>query len=235
MNRRTMLAALLGAGFALAARAQDQASRHSPQSGHEERYRLYSETDPSSKGGIHGEVVYPAQAIEQILAIPPDEPRLVYRGTVSGAKSTEFSFSGLPMRKYDLFVIYKNDFYEGLNLNREESTLTAEDKKKINATLQKSEPFFKEKIVHRLEGITGLGNDARCICTYVRNEGDKNRRTFKIVMFKDVGPGWQIVRSRDLYPLWTEYGKPVHHHSDRLGNIRVTDHVTELGSINLKL
>lgn len=200
-----------------------------------ERDRLYTPTDPSSQGGIRGEITHPALPIQQILAIPPDEPRCVYQGSVSGGKQNSFSFSNLPMRKYDLVVIFEKSFYEGLNLHREENTLTAEDRKKVNDTIQRSEPFFKEKIIHRLEGTTGRGNECRCICTYLRNEGGNVRRTFKIVMMKDVGPGWQIVRSRDLFPLWTPHGHPTHHYSKRLGGIRVTDHVTDLGVINLDL
>jgi hypothetical protein len=212
-----------------------QGDRHSPGSPQGERYRLYSEPDAASGGGIHGVVTHPGKPIEQILAIPPDEPRLVYQGSISGAKKNEFSFHGLPMRKYDLIVIYDNEFYEGLNLHREENTLTTEDRAKIDATLKRSEPFFKEKIVHRLEGTTGRSNEARCICTYLRPEGNRFRRTFKIVMLMDVGPGWQVVRSRDLYPLWTSQGRPTHHHSARLGSIRVTDQVKDLGTINLDL
>ena len=30
------------------------------------------------------------------------------------------------------------------------------------------------------------------------------RRTFKLVLLKDVGPGWQIARARDLYPVWVD-------------------------------
>jgi hypothetical protein len=117
--------------------------------------------------------------------------------------------------------------------SRHQNTLTPTDRAKIDTTIQKSEPFFKEKIIHRLEGTTGRGNVARCICTYLRGEGANFRRTFKIVMLTDVGPGWQIVRSRDLYPLWTNQGKPTHHYNPNLGGIRVTDHVTDLGVINL--
>jgi len=198
-----------------------------------ERDRLYTETDPSSQGGIRGEISSPGLPILQILAIPPDEPRCVYKGSITGSRQNGFSFGGLPMRKYDLVVIYDGSFYEGLNLHRDENTLTPTDRAKIDTTIQKSEPFFKEKIIHRLEGTTGRGNVARCICTYLRGEGANFRRTFKIVMLTDVGPGWQIVRSRDLYPLWTNQGKPTHHYNPNLGGIRVTDHVTDLGVINL--
>jgi hypothetical protein len=197
-----------------------------------ERDRLYTEIDPTSQGGITGEITHPAAAIVQILAIPPDEPRCVYKGDVTG---TRFSFRGLPMRKYDLVVIYDNSFYEGLNLNRGSNTLTAADHTKIETTIKKCEPYFTDKVIHRVEGNTGRGNQARCICTFRREDKGQVRRTFKVLMLQDVGPGWQIVRARDLYPLWTPNGKPVHTYRPRLGGIRVTDHVTDLGTINLDL
>jgi len=186
----------------------------------------------------------PNRPIEQVLAIPPDEPRLVYEGTVSGSSRQEFSFHGLPMRRYDLVVIYDDTFYEGLSLIRGEDTLTDLDRQKVKTTIDKAEPYFTRKIVHRLQGTTGRGNDSRCIVTYMRDrvstnspKGSQNmRRTFKLVMLKDVGPGWQVVRARDLYPVWTTKTKMVatHHYSEELSRIRVTRSVKDIGRINLK-
>jgi hypothetical protein len=204
------------------------------------RHKLYTQPDSSSSGGIKGKIKSPMTPIEQILAIPADEPRFVYEGKRNG---TAFSFSGLPMGKYDLVVIYDNSFYEGLRLHRERDTLTAEDRKKIEASITKSEPFFNTKIIHRLEGTTGRGNLCRAICTYVREKSAVDyagelegfRRTFKIVILKDVGPGWQIVRSRDLFPLSVEKvnARPRHFHSDSISGIRVSDYEKDLGMISL--
>lgn len=210
----------------------------------EERHRLYTKPDPEFSGGIEGRIVNPGDPIEQILAIPPDEPRLVYKGTVYGSDRCDFRFSGLPMRKYDLVVIYKNCFFEGLWLQREENTLTPDDIAKIKKSIDKCEPFFTAKIIHRLEGTTGLGNTARCICTFVRENksstlagggGSGYRRTFKVVLLKDVGPGWQITRTRDLYPIWTppKNARPKHIYSRKLSRVRVSDRVKKLDSINL--
>jgi len=191
----------------------------------------------------------PSQPIEQILAIPPDEPRLVYKGTVTGAGRREFSFSGLPMRKYDLVVIYKDRLYEGLNLERGDDTLTSLDHQKITATIDKAEPYFTRKIIHRMQGKTGRGNLARCIATFMRDRpstvghGTANgpggnrtsRRTFRLVMLKDVGPGWQVVRSRDLYPSWTTSAscEATHTYSKSLSRIRVTRSIKNIGNLNL--
>lgn len=214
-----------------------------------ERSRLYTKPDPASPGGITGTISKPSQKIEQILAIPADTPEKVYKGTVEG--SNGFRFTGLPMRKYDLIVIYENDIYEGLQLQRGESTLSSEDLKLIDAIIQKSEPFFTKKFIHRVMGETGNGNMARCICTFLRDkkstaymDGEQAalsksgafRRDFKLVLLKDVGPGWQITRTRSLYPIWDHQKRdtaPRHHFSESLARVRVADSVKDLGEIDL--
>ncbi|NQT92538.1 MAG: hypothetical protein HQ559_07240 [Lentisphaerae bacterium] len=234
MNVRTSAAVvLLFAGMALSLPAAPQ-----------ERSRLYTKPDPSAGGGIRGSVKRPPVPIAQILAIPPDEPRLVYEGSITGTLNRHFEFRGLPMRRYDLVVIYDDQFYEGLRLQREENTLTTEDRRKIDAIIQKSEPFFTKKIIHRLEGTTGRGNFARCICTFFRDRAAEAysggaiqgyRRTFKLVILKDVGPGWQVVRTRDLYPLTVPKSglRPKYHFSGGIQGVRVSDYVKELGDLDL--
>ena len=173
----------------------------------------------------------------------------MYEGTVSGAKKDTFEFKNLPVGKYGLVVVYPTAFYEGLQLDRDASTLTPDDLKKIDATIQKSEPFFTKKVIHRLEGETGRASAARAIITYFRDKGsdllmetfngkasrDDFRRTFKLVLLKDVGPGWQVVRARDLYPVWVtpKNTLPEHHYSAALKQIRVADQVKDLGELDL--
>ncbi|MEO0452707.1 MAG: hypothetical protein AAFY98_01050 [Verrucomicrobiota bacterium] len=214
-----------------------------------ERTLLYTDPDPASTGGIKGEISTPAKPIEQILALSMDEIGDVYRGEVSGPDNRNFQFKGLPIGKYDLMIIYSDSFYEGVRLDREESTLTKEDEEKIDASIQKSEPYFSEKFLHRLEGQTGRGNFARTVATYYRSSGSgvtaldhtegykvaDARRTFKVVMLKDVGPGWQIVKARDLYPIWVKQGTelPRHHFSSGLSKIRVADTIKDLGQLDL--
>ena len=216
----------------------------------EGRSRLYTPPDPLSAGGIAGRIAWPAEPIEQILATPPDEPRLVYQGTISGADGRTFRFEGLPMRKYDLVVIYPNAFFEGLQLLRGESTLTREDIQKIEAGIQKSEPYYPHKIIHRLQGESGRGNQARALCTFYLDrpsellfnsyqggwKRDDPRRAFKLVILQDVGPGWQLVRTRDLYSKWAtlETLHPQHHFSPELSRIRVADSLKDLGEIDLR-
>src|SRR4051794_9199043 len=89
-----------------------------------ERTRLYTAPDAASAGGLTGRIAKPALPIEQILATPSADPEKVYQGEIAGAKRDTFQFKGLPVGKYDLFVIFENDFFEGLQLEREKSTLT---------------------------------------------------------------------------------------------------------------
>jgi hypothetical protein len=214
-----------------------------------ERHLLYTRPDPSSSGGLAGRVTRPQQPLLQVLAIPADAPHLVYEGTIEGPDRRTFRFEGLPMRTYDLVAVFEEAFYEGLRLHRGTSTLTAADREQIEAAILASEPFYNEKTVHRLEGATGQGSFARAICTFLRSrssgfalapqdgkwERADFRRTFKIVILKDVGPGWQIVRSRDLYPVWARPDRPAPRHLYRreLARIRVTDTVKDVGPIDL--
>lgn len=233
---RFLLATVLLAGAAVA--------EEPPQ-----RTRLYTAPDPASPGGLQGHLKNPALPIEQILATPATNPEEVYLGEITGPKKDSFSFKGLPIGKYDLIVVYPTAFYEGFQLNRDASTLTPEDRKSINETIQKSEPFFSKRVVHRLEGQTGQGNFARAIITYYREKGSELlmetfnggfsrpdwRRTFKLVTLKQVGPGWQIVRARDLYPVWVKANSPLpeHHFSSTISQIRVADQMKDLGELDL--
>ena len=55
------------------------------------------------------------------------------------------------------------------------------------------------------------------------------------MILKQVGPGWQIVRTRDLYPVWTtpQLVEPRHHFTAALAGVRVADKVKDLGELDL--
>lgn len=214
-----------------------------------ERTRLYKKPDPASTGGLRGSIGSPVLPLEQILAVSAEDVDQVYEGVVEGAQRNTFQFNGLPVGKYDLVAVFATEFYEGLHLSAEPSTLSAQDLLKINASIQKSEPYFLKKFIHRVEGLTGRGQEARAVCTYFRDKGSELdlekfegkssrpdfRRTFKLVLLKDVGPGWQIARARDLYPVWMnpKAALPVHKHSPALHQLRVADQVKDLGALQL--
>ena len=216
-----------------------------------ERTRLYTSPDNSATGGIKGRIVSPSKPIEQILAMPPDEPKKVYKGLIKGDDKQSFIFANLPMAKYNLFVIYEDEFYEGLRLSREPDTLTTKDREGITKIVMASDPFFNKKIIHRMEGTTGRGNFARCLVTQSRDQSAKGRvvkgddttleknlgrRTYKLIWLKHVGVGWQVVRKRDLYPVTVPLTElnPKHNYSKKMSRIRVTNKLKDLGEINFK-
>jgi hypothetical protein len=216
-----------------------------------ERTRLYTPTDPSATGGIKGRIANPAKPIEEILAMPPDEPKHVYKGQISGADKQSFFFGNLPMAKYNLFIIYEDEFYEGVQLSREPDTLTLKDREGIKKIVMASDPFFNKKVIHRMEGTTGRGNFARCLVTQSRDQSAPGkvvlgegfgkdmpkhlgRRTYKLIWLKDVGVGWQVVQKRDLYPVTVPLKElnPKQNYSEKLSNIRVTNKIKDLGEID---
>ena len=218
----------------------------SGEDGLKERHRLYTMPDPSASGGITGVITKPAKPILEVLAMPPDEPELVYEGLITGSNRQGFLFKNLPMAKYDLFVIYENEFFEGLELTYEPDTLTAKDRQSICDIVNASDPFFNKKVIHRIAGTTGRGNFARCVVTQYRDGPGTvsadyevlkgvSRRTFKLIWLKDVGVGWQVVQKRDLYPVTVELRllTITHHFTGVLSKIRVTDQVKNLGEIQL--
>ena len=153
------------------------------------------------------------------------------------------------MRKYDLVVIYENAVYKGIQLHRGSSSLSLEDQRKIRTQIETSEPYYPHKIIHRMEGQTGRGNYSRAFCTFYQDrpsellfnkfEGgfirDDPRRAFKVIILKDVGVGWQIVRARDLYSKWVTPStmNPPHNFRQKLSRIRVADSIKSLGDIDL--
>jgi hypothetical protein len=57
-------------------------------------------------------------------------------------------------------------------------------------------------------------------------------------MLQQVGPGWQIARSRDLFPIWIEANeaqrlRPAHQFRPALSGIRVTDQMRDIGALSL--
>lgn len=211
---------------------------------------LYTKPDETSPGGIRGRITGTAQPPSLVLATPAAEPEKVYKAEPDPADPGAFSFQGLPPGRYDLIAVCGGDFYEGITLSREESSLTPADLEKINASLQKSEPYFPEKTIHRVEGQTGRGNQARMVATYSRAKGslltfttykgeyerEDHKRTFKLVILQDVGPGWQIVQTRNYHPVWAKPGTPLpkHHFSPALSKIRVAGETKDIGDINIQ-
>lgn len=209
--------------------------------------RLYTPSDPSAKGGIHGRIKKQKQVLRNVFAVSPDNPKLVYRGDVS-ADGNEFSFQGLPTAKYDLMLVGPAFFYEGFKLTPDADLLTAKDRSQIEAVIMKSLPFFNVKKIHRCQGTTGRNGAARCVLQEVRTlpitlqsgelRTDIQVRSIRLASLEDVGTaGWQLVNTREISRM--EVGaddvQGILPHACRpaLGQIRVVDEIKELGEIEL--
>ncbi|MFM8981680.1 MAG: hypothetical protein ACKOLA_02010 [Spartobacteria bacterium] len=255
-SRRALVSAILILLLPIAASAQydrskdfEEATKNntSEDGAAPENTFLYTKPDEAATGGITGRITSPSDPIELILATPAAEPEKVYKGELDPATPGAFSFKGLPAGRYDLIVFFKGSFYEGLTLSRDGNSLNELDLEKINTTLQKSEPYFPEKFIHRLEGLTGRGSQARMVVTYSRAKGsllfmttyqgkserEDHKCTIKLVMLQDVGPGWQITKTRNYNPVWVKPGTPLpkHHFSPALSKIRVADETKDIGNL----
>jgi hypothetical protein len=218
--------------------------------GTEQSSKLYTDSDPASGGGLQGEIIAPDQTIRAIFATPQEAWENVYRGEVLGEQGRSFRFTGLPIGKYDLVVVFENRFYEGLTLNRngaEKPPLTTKDQTQIAETINKSTPFFDTKKIHRVEGYTGRAGQARCVLQDLRTRpttlqsgdvrGDIQIRSLKLALLEDVNIGWSLENTREFLRqevAGSEFrGLLPHQYSPRLSNIRVIDSVKDLGKISL--
>lgn len=208
---------------------------------------LYTNPDLSLGGGIKGEILAPELIPLAVFALPPHEPKFVYKGILSGSDNRTFEFNGLPPAQYDLFIVFENEVYEGLTLSRFRNTLTDADRKSIEYIVNKSDPFFEKKVIHRVSGLTGRKTGmARAIVSMIRlgpttdmagHSYSAHKRNFKLFFLEDVGPGYQVARTRDVFSKFVETGKEVPKWGYRsyLSNIRVTDKVKDLGKIDLSV
>lgn len=208
--------------------------------------RLYTAPDPTAAGGIRGRVLLPNAPLEDAFAVPQHDWSKVYRAELR-ADRKEFLFRGLPVGKYDLMLLFADEFYEGFTLTRDVDTLTDEDRRGIRETISRAVPFFDTKEVHRLAGSSGRDGRARGVMQELRTGliitqaaeelKDTQIRSIKLVWLHQVGPGWQLVNTREL--VRQEVAGPMrkgvlpHHYRARLGEIRVTDSVRDLGTLNL--
>ena len=210
--------------------------------------RLYTPPDPSATGGLRGHVTHPPGKLLAAFAIPVGDLARVYKAELPIGGSA-FEFLHLPTAKYDLLLVFRDAFYEGICLNRAASTLTTNDLRSINEILSKSEPFFEIKKIHRCEGNTGAAGGAHCILQELRARPivfqdatmhtDIQIRTIKMAHFEDVGPNWQLLVTREVVRQEVLIAKehpgllPHFYCPDQLGSIRVVDTVKDLGGVEL--
>lgn len=207
------------------------------------RDTLYTDPDPSANGGLRGTVVYPLDRLVAVMAMPPHNPRSVYRGEITGG-GNGFRFQGLPIAKYDLVLVFEKAFYEGLTLTYDEDTLTEEDRRAIAAHIHQSIPFFNVKRVHRIQGTTGREGTARSVLQELRTREIRRTppgtrvRSLKLAFSEDVHIGWQMVHTRELLHQEARPGHYkellTHHFHPDLGDIRVINSIRDLGELDLR-
>lgn len=211
--------------------------------------RLYTPKDPAAKGGIHGLIKEHKQLLREVFAVPSDNPELVYRGTVA-AGGNEFSFTGLPVAKYDLMLVCPTHFFEGFKLTLEADSLAGKDRELIETIIQQSVPFFNVKKIHRCQGVTGRNGTAKCVLQEVRTlpvtlqsgavRTDIQTRSIKLAGLEDVGTvGWQLVSTREIIRMEVGANDPKgllsHAYLPAISQIRVVDEIKELGEIELSV
>ncbi len=206
---------------------------------------LYTEPDPSAGGGIRGRLEAPTAVA--VFALPVDDWRLVYRGTME-SDGRSFAFTGLPVGRYDLVVLCSNAVYEGITLSRSDSTLEEADLKAIEDAVMKSTPFFDTKRILRTAGAGGDEGKARALIQEVRTRpvtlqsaevrNDIQVRSLKLVLTERAGrPGWALVHTREIVRQEVTEGQAkgllAHRYAPPLGGIRVVDSVKDVGAISV--
>lgn len=197
---------------------------------------LYAKPDPAAGGAIAGRLVDAPSAVEGVVAIVQRFRSVSALANVKGGKAAKnagqnashmkfpcylaklddknnFSFSGLPPGQYDLVVICEDRIYDGIRLQREENTLTDEDRRVIKAKVEESNPFFDTKAICRLEGVTGRTGTARAVIQELRTKPffdqygstyDKLQiRSLKLFIMDSVGGGrmgthWEVQKVREI-------------------------------------
>lgn len=205
---------------------------------------LYTPPDPSATGGLH--LVSPLP-LDFAFAIPESNQEHVYKGTL-GSDEKDISFSGLPVSKYDLVLVTKDRFYEGISLNRDENSLTQQDLASIEEILSRSIPFMNVKRTEAVKGTPGDNGQATGLVQWMRAGGNllnqnadlmvgHQIRSLRLAFLADVGPGWQVTGTREI--IRTDVFPDMLHgllgvtYVDDLKGIRVVDSVKEIGPVNL--
>ncbi len=197
--------------------------------------RLYTQPDPNASGGLTGTAAFSASPLRGAFAQSRADPAKVYAARIEDGR--RFTFSGLPVGRYDLLLLYDDAFYEGLMLSRED-TLTDRDRQLITGHIDKTGQFFETKIYHRMAGQTGVGNEARIVFQEHHQREDSEIRNLKLGILMQVGDvGWQMVRSREFVRIdvrnsTSQSGILPHHYNPSLSGFRVVDSIRDVGTLN---
>ncbi len=205
---------------------------------------LYTPPDPSATGGLR--LISPVP-VEFAFAIPQSNQEHVYKATL-GPDQKQIAFMNLPVSRYDLLLVTKDHFYEGISLNRDENSLTPNDLASIEEIFSRSVPFMNVKRTEVVKGTPGDDGRGAALVQWMRiggnllNQNDDlmvghSIRSLRLAFLADVGPGWQVTGTRellrtDVFPNMVKGFLGVTYVDD-LNGIRVVDSVKDIGPVNL--
>ena len=200
--------------------------------------RIYTAPDPAAQGGIQGSVNV---VLTHVLAVEHDRTR-VYQGALTKGNQA-FSFSGLPVGKYDLVLVTKEgSVYEGLALGEEKRDLPDRSFENLKKRVDAQDAFYNRAVIHR------IGYDGDIALVFVERIRDKEilkqsaeklnatLRRLEIMEIAQAGDDWQVTTTRHLYRDEQPPGginNLKHGFVRELGNLRVIDSIKDLGSLKL--
>ena len=205
---------------------------------------LYTSPEPAAPGGLH---LVSSIPLEFAFAVPESNQEHVYKATL-GSDGKEVSFSNIPVSRYDLLLVTRDHYYEGISLNRDENSLAPADLESIEEIFSRSVPFFNVKRIEMVKGTPGDNGHATALVQWMRIGGNllnqnadlmagHQIRSLRLAFLADVGPGWQVTATRelirtDVFPDMPKGFLPVTFVDD-LNGVRVTDSVKDIGAVNL--
>ena len=203
--------------------------------------RIYTEPSAQDAGGIQGVC---GANITHALAVNHDHLR-VYRGQVS-ADGRAFSFTHLPVGKYDLVCVTKDrTVYEGLALGGDQpANLPAASLANLRKRVEAQDAFFNHARIHR------LGFDGGDCLLFVERTSDRHILKqdgeslgadvcrLELLALSQAADDWQVTGTRHLYreeqpPGGMDFLADIY--VPEFTSVRVIDRMKDLGSVVLPL
>ncbi len=201
--------------------------------------RIYTKTLTTDNGIITATLK--GAVLTHAIAVERDRTR-VYLGTLEAAGSG-FRFSNLPVGRYDLVLVTKdNRVVEGLALGAA-AVLPADRAQHLEQGVAKADSFFNRRLSHR----AGITDGTALIFverirddTILRGSGEDlgaGLRRLEIIELQAAADEWQMLRTRHLYREETPRLKGIpffsHLHRADLGGLRVAATPRDLGTLDL--
>ena len=201
--------------------------------------RIYTKPVESDAGLITGTVK--GAELTHAIAVERDRTR-VYQATLDAA-ATGFRFEKLPVGRYDLVLVTKdNRVIEGIGLGPA-AALPDDRAKHLEAGVTKADSFFNRHLTHRagVEGEVALVFVERIRDGQIlRGSGEEIQaclRRLEIIELREADDEWQMVKTRHLYREETPKIKGIpfltHQQLPALGGLRVAGNPRDLGTIDL--